>query len=199
MSSERFSSRDLRAATRGDEAAFARLFRALQPLVLRYLSALARDAAEDLAAETWVQVVRGLREFRGDEAGFRAWVFTIAHHRYVDHVRRAARQPVLTDELPDDQLAAPVRVEDEVEHLLSTERALALLGRLPVEQAQVLLLRVVAGLDVARTAEVLGRRPGTVRVLAHRGLRRLAQLLDEPAPDASVVTLSDPSSVTGES
>jgi RNA polymerase sigma-70 factor (ECF subfamily) len=47
----------------------------------------------------------------------------------------------------------------------------------------VIALRVIGGLDVARVAEVTGRRPGTVRVLAHRGLRRLAA---ELAPAAEL-------------
>jgi RNA polymerase sigma-70 factor (ECF subfamily) len=38
-------------------------------------------------------------------------------------------------------------------------------------------LRVVAGLDVGQVAAIVGKRPGTVRVLAHRGLRRLAEWL----------------------
>ena len=81
---------DLAAAADGDEEAFARLFRAHQPMLLRYLRTLAAGAQEDLAAETWLRVVRGLRAFDGDLDDFRAWLFTIAHRRYVDHVRRAA-------------------------------------------------------------------------------------------------------------
>ena len=49
----------------GDEQAFAVLWRELQPAVLRYLRVAAADAAEDLAAETWVSVIRGLGRFQG--------------------------------------------------------------------------------------------------------------------------------------
>ena len=55
-----------------------------------------------------------------------------------------------------------------------TEAAQALIGTLPHDQAEVVLLRVVAGLDVKMVAHIVGKRPGTVRVLAHRGLRKLA-------------------------
>lgn len=214
-----FTEHDLRAAAGGDEVAFTRVFRCLQPTVLRYLGTLAPAAAEDLAAETWVRVVRGLPGFTGDPAGLRAWVLTIAHHRYVDHVRRVARTPAVVDE-PVETVAdtaavtaggvrrAPT-VEDHVVEVISTEAALRLIGRLPADQAQVVLLRVVAGLDVARTAQVLGKRPGAVRVAAHRGLTRLRRILDEqasPTPDTAcdggpgpAVTHRDPRSVTGES
>jgi len=63
---------------------------------------------------------------------------------------------------------------------LSTESALALIGCLPRDQAESVLLRYVVGLDAPAAAKVLGKRSGAVRVAAHRGLRRLATLLKRP-------------------
>lgn len=168
------------AACAGDEAAFVCLFREIQPRLLRYLRALTGGEAEDLAAETWLQVVRGLARFSGDAQGFRGWVFTIAHARAIDVWRASSRRPeTLTHTVPDRSTDRDVLCE--VEEIISTEAALSLLRELPEAQAQVLMLRVVAGLDVARTAEVLGRTSNHVRVLAHRGLRTLAAVLEERA------------------
>jgi RNA polymerase sigma-70 factor (ECF subfamily) len=175
----------LAAAQRGDEAAFARLFRAVQPSLLGYLHGLAPEAAEDLAAETWLHVVRGLVRFTGDLAGFRGWVFTIAHHRWVDHRRALGRHPQLVSDESLPETIALDRVDDAVEEIMSTERALRLIGTLPPDQAEVILLRVVAGLDVSMTAAVVGKRPGTVRVLAHRGLRALNRRLSQTAKTRS--------------
>jgi RNA polymerase sigma-70 factor (ECF subfamily) len=123
-------------------------------------------------------VVRGLARFSGDAQGFRGWVFTIAHARTVDAWRASARRPeIVTDTVPDQ--ATERDVLGDVEEIISTEAATALLRELPDAQAQVLMLRVVAGLDVTKTAEVLGRTPNHVRVLAHRGLRALAAVLEE--------------------
>jgi RNA polymerase sigma-70 factor (ECF subfamily) len=72
-----------------------------------------------------------------------------------------------------------------VEEMFSTEAALELIKTLPRDQAEAVLLRHVAGLDVARAAEVLGKRPGAVRVAAHRGLRRLSGMLDPAGVDQS--------------
>ena len=195
---------DLAAAADGDEEAFARLFRAHQPLLLRYLRTLAPGAQEDLAAETWLRVVRSLRGFEGDLDDFRAWIFTIAHRRYVDHVRALTRRPPELDEAATMDLPARQGVEDEVEEVLSTERALALIGRLAPDQAEVLVLRVVADLDVAATARVVGKTRGAVRVLAHRGLRRLGRILADQAVAREEratkgVTPPPRTSVTGES
>jgi RNA polymerase sigma-70 factor (ECF subfamily) len=76
--------------------------------------------------------------------------------------------------LPVSQDAAEVAIER-----LDTRSAVALVAALPALQAEVILLRVVAGLDTETVARMVGRSPGAVRVAAHRGLRRLAQILAE--------------------
>jgi RNA polymerase sigma-70 factor (ECF subfamily) len=60
---------------------------------------------------------------------------------------------------------------------IATEGAIALVSQLPEQQAEVIMLRVVAGLETEVVADMLGRSPGAVRVAAHRGLKRLATLL----------------------
>lgn len=170
----------LARAKAGDEACFVELFRSVQPALLRYLSTLGGPLAEDVAGDTWVSVVRGLERFSGDEAGWRAWVFTIARARLRDAQRRAARAPRTVDAFETlESQPDGVDVAAHVEQIFSTEAALALIRRLPRDQAEAVLLRHVAGLDVARTAKVLGKRSGAVRVAAHRGLRRLSSLLTE--------------------
>jgi RNA polymerase sigma-70 factor (ECF subfamily) len=169
----------LAAAQGGDEQAFAVLWRDLQPAVLRYLQVAAPAAAEDLAADTWVSVIRGLARFGGNERDFRAWVFTTARHRAVDWHRQAARRS--TASVPVALLAARPGADDpavEVLEAQSTRAALALVAELPADQAEVVALRVLGGLGVAEVARITGKRPGAVRVLAHRGLRRLARRLE---------------------
>jgi RNA polymerase sigma-70 factor (ECF subfamily) len=185
----------LAAAKAGDEGSFVELFRSVQPALLRYLSTLGgANLAEDAAAETWLSVVRGLPRFKGDEAGWRAWVFTIGHARLRDAQRKAVRTPVPVDtEEVLSQDADVVDVHTVVEELISTEAALALIGRLPRDQAAAVLLRYVAGLDVAQTATVLGKRPGTVRVAVHRGLKRLETLMAPQTPPADGTPEKNPS------
>jgi RNA polymerase sigma-70 factor (ECF subfamily) len=167
------------AAKQGDETAFTVLFRFAQPSVLRYLRVISRDRAEDLAGETWVQVVRGLDSFQAEEPqAFRAWVLSIARHRWLDDQRARGRRPeIVAQELPDRP--AGTDVATAVDEMMSTEAALALIARLPREQAEVVTLRYIADLDVAATAATLGKEPGAVRVLAHRGLRRLEKLIHD--------------------
>ncbi|HEU5454383.1 MAG TPA: RNA polymerase sigma factor [Nocardioides sp.] len=186
--------RRLEAAQAGDEGSFTELFRSLQPSLLRYLSTVGGALADDVAAETWVSVVKGLGRFRGDESKWKAWVFTIARARLVDARRRAARTPTPVDtDVALDGCVATDDVAGTVEDMFSTEAALALIGQLPEQQAEVVLLRYVGGLDVAHTARAVGKRPGAVRVAAHRGLSRLAELLAAREHAASQPGVTHPS------
>lgn len=170
----------VRAAQEGDEAAFRVLYRAVQPGLIRYLWVQVGDAAEDVASETWLQVARNLRKFRGDAAGFRGWVATIARHRAIDHIRHQRRQP--TADAPVDEIPEPAAADDTAGSAiaaLGTRDALALIARLPRDQAEAVLLRAVMGLDAKTAAKVLGKRSGAVRTAAYRGLHALAGYLDE--------------------
>lgn len=168
----------LDAARAGRPEAFAQLYRSFQPALLRYLWVGLGDRAEDVAAETWVEVVRRLERFEGDEPGFRAWIFTIARSKAVDAGRKEARTPTTAWEPELDQmLTTGDLTADAVEERLSTQDALDLIATLPPDQAEAVTLRVVACLDVARVAEIMQRSPGSVRVLTHRGLKKLAALV----------------------
>jgi RNA polymerase sigma-70 factor (ECF subfamily) len=168
----------LAAAQDGSEDAFAALWRDANPALLRYLRVVAPDAAEDIAAETWVQVVRGLGKFTGDEAAWRAWLFTTARRRLLDAARLRKRHPAEPlDEISASEMPRSADAEQLALDNLATEAAVALLSQLPVHQAEAILLRVVAGLDTEVVAEMLGRSPGAIRVAAHRGLKRLQTLL----------------------
>jgi len=168
----------LEAAQHGDEAAIARLWRQLQPPLLRYLRAREPYAAEDVASETWLRAARHLRTFEGNETEFRAWMFTLARNALVDWQRRALRRPVANTPYDDDtNRAADDDPATETCDALDTERVLRLIARLPKTQADVILLRVIAGLDTERVGAIVGKQPATVRVIQHRALRHLAEMM----------------------
>jgi RNA polymerase sigma-70 factor (ECF subfamily) len=169
------------AARGGDADAFATIYRSVQPRLLRYARGLVGQDAEDVTAEAWLQIARDLRGFRGDAPELRAWTATVVRHRALDHLRRTARRP---SEATDVAVLAlrPGGPDpaDECEQRSAAEAAVALIATLPRDQAEAVLLRVVVGLDPEAAAAVLGKRAGAVRVAAHRGLKRLAQRLQEP-------------------
>jgi RNA polymerase sigma-70 factor, ECF subfamily len=161
------------------------VWRALHPPLLRYLVVRGDDAPEDIASETWMHVVRGLPGFDGDAAAFRAWLFTIARHRAIDQGRARSRRPVV----PVPEVASRDVVpsaEEQVVEKDATTRALELVATLPPAQAEMVMLRVVAGLEVADVAKLVDKKPGAVRVAVHRALQTLARHPDA-RPDREVV------------
>lgn len=168
----------LQAARSGDGWAYGVLYRDLNPRLLRYFASQAPGAAEDLAAETWVGVARGLGRFSGDEGALRAWVFKIGHRRLADHWAASKRHRLLgapaegIDDRPGDaDPEADVVVRDSI------VRALRLLhAHLTDDQATIVILRIVGGLSTEQVAQVMGKRPGTVRVVQHNALKKLAGL-----------------------
>jgi RNA polymerase sigma-70 factor (ECF subfamily) len=170
----------LRASRNGDEEAFRTLYRQIQPRLLRYVRTLVGDEAEDVTSEAWLHIAKDIATFDGDLDGFRGWTATIARHRALDHLRYRKRRPVENapaSEFPEP--AAPDDTEQAALDSLSTRSALALIGRLPRDQAEIIILRVVVGLDAKTVAKVVGKRAGAVRTSAHRGLRRLEHLLND--------------------
>jgi RNA polymerase sigma-70 factor (ECF subfamily) len=169
----------LKAAQAGQEWAVAILFDALQPPLVRFLAWQEPSVAEDLAGETWLAVAERIGDFEGGEGQFRAWIFGIARRRLADHRRRGARRK--TAPVESGALEAVADVDDpatQVVEKLSTEEAIArMTAALPPDQAEVLMLRVVGGLTVDECAEAMDKRPGAVRVLQHRALRRLGREL----------------------
>jgi len=164
----------LARASTGDEAGFLELWRALQPRLLRFLRVLGCDDPEDVASETWLQVVRDLRTFSGSEDDFRRWLFTIGRHRVIDAARARSRRPAVPMISSLDLLADRHLVEDQVLDGMSVEGAVALLARLSPDQAEAVALRVIAGLETPDVAKILGKSAGAVRVALHRGLKALA-------------------------
>jgi RNA polymerase sigma factor (sigma-70 family) len=125
-----------------------------------------------------LQVVRRLDTFEGSESGFRSWVFTIAHNRLIDVRRSRSRRPedlAPADELEDDLPA----VENEPEALtaIGTEEVVELLDRLTDDQREVLLLRLVGGLQLAEIAEATGRPRQAVKSLQKRGIEQLRRMV----------------------
>jgi RNA polymerase sigma-70 factor (ECF subfamily) len=166
----------LEAARAGAGGALADLYRELHPRVLRYLRVMEPDEYEDLAADVWLETSDALQRFEGDETALRALAFMIARRRVLDLRRRRARRA--TRPVPQEQLVASAEagdVEDEAMTSLSTDAALRWIARLPPDQAQVILLRVLADLPVAEVAAILDKNPGAVRALQHRAIRSLAR------------------------
>jgi len=179
------------AAQQGDEDAFRAVYRRLTPDLLRYTTVIVGQDAEDVVAETWLQISRDLPRFAGDGPAFRRFALAVARNRARDlHRRRGRRAVEITTpgaEIPEPRTPRRGGAQDTAELVgteLSTKEALALIATLPAPQAEAVILRVVLDLDTRSTARILGKRPGAVAMALSRGLKRLADRYGDERPDA---------------
>jgi len=153
-------------------------------MVVRYCrSRLGRIAghyhvADDVAQEVCIAVVSALPRYRDMGRPFASFVFGIASHKVADAVRTAGRLAIPTEDLPDGPDDGP-GPEDVVLAYIEAKRAMALLTRLPVQQRELLVLRIVTGLSAEETGNALGMSAGAVRVAQHRALARLRAIVRE--------------------
>lgn len=165
-------------AVAGDADALTDVYAELSPKVLGYLRARGADDAEGLTNEVFLHVLHRLGGLVGGATGLRTFVFSVAHARYVDEVRRRARRPVESSYAPElDDRSAPsaeyaALTGPDLGHL-----SLAL-DRLNDEQRSVITLRVLGDLTLEQTADVLGKTTGAVKQLQRRGLLTLRTLVD---------------------
>lgn len=177
----------------------AQLWRAYNHLLLRYFRGKGMPDPDDLASTVWVEVARSLGRFEGDERDFRRWLFTIAARRRIDGIRSSKRDAdKVAREAASTTIFTARSSAEDAEAAGALGRAVALVQQLPPDQAEAVLLRVVADLSVSEVATIMGKREGNVRVLVHRGLAALAVLTQaNPIPRADVTepphgTMSSP-------
>ncbi|WP_188191409.1 sigma-70 family RNA polymerase sigma factor [Nonomuraea sp. SYSU D8015] len=170
-------------AVQGDRSAIESLLGELRPMVVRYCRArLGRVSgqyhiADDVAQEVCIAVLSALPRYRDMGRPFASFVFGIASHKVADALRSSVRSAVPTQDLPDGPDEGP-GPEETVVRYIEVEQARRLLARLPENQRELLLLRVVSGLSAEETGNVLGMSPGAVRVAQHRALARLRQMAE---------------------
>lgn len=146
------------------------VYRSLAPAVLGYFRSHGASEPEDLVGDVFVGVARGLHRFRGDDDDLRRWVFTIAHGRLVDDVRRRIARPQSPTADPPE-LPAPDGPGSLDPDLVEALRELTPLQR------EVVVLRFVADLPLAAVARIVRRRIGAVKGLQSRALAQLASRL----------------------
>ena len=164
----------LASAKLGGQRAWTMLYNELSGPVLGYLRVQGAAEPEDLLGEVFLHIARKIGTFEGDAAGFRSWVFMVAHNRVIDERRRRGRRPV---ELVTPEQLEPVEAKVDVEtaamNSVATDRVNSLLANLTPDQRAVLHLRMVGGFTIDEIATILGKPPGAVKALQRRALGAL--------------------------
>lgn len=167
----------VRAACAGDGPALRTVYLALAPAVRGYLRAKGATDPDGLTGEVFLGVLPRLAGLRDGAVGLRKLVFSVAHARLVDDYRVRARQPEFVDYDVTLDHRVTASAEDVAVSRLAAGEVRAVLDRLPADQREVLLLRLVADLPIDAVAEIMGRSAGAVKQLQRRGLLTVRQEL----------------------
>jgi RNA polymerase sigma-70 factor (ECF subfamily) len=164
-------------AAKADPHAFGELYERYYTRVYRYVYHRVGNPsdAEDITALSFMKALEGLSTFQVGRSGFAPWLFRITRNSVVDHYRRRRNQTTL------DELDHEVGGADPVHDVLGNERReelQALVRYLSPDQRDVILMRYAADLNIAEIAAALGKKEPAIRMLLHRGLRKLKAVLD---------------------
>ncbi len=174
----------VRAAQEGNLAAFGQVYEAYYLRVYRYAAARVGQSAEaeDIAQEVFLKALNSLHRFKFTGPPFAAWLFRIAHNLIIDRARHIKSASAATYGAPtslDNALAVAgdQNVEQQALLALDMEALQEALGKVTKLQRQVVELRFIAGLSLAETAGVMGRKENAIKALQHSALGALRRLL----------------------
>ena len=169
------------AAKTGDRSALSELYSLYFPRVYRYILARTGNVndAEDLTEEVFLKVLKAISRFEWREAPFSAWLFRIAHNAVISQRRKTGSRgrPVPLSEALPIGTQGP---EEAVETQLSIREVMRAAEKLPEAQRMVISLRFAAGLSVAETAQALNKGQGNVKVIQHKAIIKLREMLVQP-------------------
>src|ERR1700694_6068647 len=171
-------------ARRQDRHAFAQLYDATYRRVFGYLLARVGEqaAAEDLLQDVYLAALQAIRRFRGRTEGeFIGWLLKSAHAKVMDRFRTQYRHPELqTSDVAPTDLADPLDAIDQRRGLAEISDAFSPLTE---DQRNVVLNRLVLGLDLEETSKAMGKNVGSIKALQHRALAHLAKILTPGVDD----------------
>ena len=164
----------IRAAQRGDEKAFGELYNAYVHDIYRYMMYRVGNAetAQDLTAEVFLRAIEGLVRYQDREIPWLAWLYRIAHARVVDHYRRTKRAGEPED-IDDVQITVDHDLDNDLMLNFHQQKLRDALRKLSQDQQQVIVLRFIEGYNIQKTAEVMGKTIGAVKMIQRRALQAM--------------------------
>lgn len=170
----------IQKATAGDAAAFGALYEHYVDAIYRYIYLRMgnEDNAQDVTENVFLKAWEALPGYEFQGYPFSSWLYRIAHNAVIDHKRQDGHvvpTPLDCESWESDQPAA-------LESIIKAEEAETLataVAQLSDDQQQVVILRFVEGMNHTDVANIIDKSPGACRVLQHRALKKLEQLLSE--------------------
>lgn len=168
----------IRKIKKGDKEAFGEIYELFAERIFRYIyfKVGKREEAEDLTQQVFVRVWESLDDFKFRKNPFSSWVYRIAHNLVVDFYRKQKDVLSLNDDIKIE-IADSLDLDERLYYKEEVKKILSLINRLPQEQKDILILRFVDDLSYGEIARIMKKSPLTLRVLQHRALKKLKELI----------------------
>ena len=162
-----------------DAEAFGRLYDMYVDRVYRHIYYRVSNEAdsEDLTQQVFLKAWQAIDRYKKTASPFIAWLMTVSHNLVVDFYRAKKDKSYLEAEaLADDSSLSPERTAEASFEQQRLRRAILQLGG---DEQQVVILRFMEGFEFAEIASVLKKKEGNVRVILHRALVKLRNILEK--------------------
>lgn len=167
----------LAQARAGDQDAITMIYESYFEPIYQFIRLRVDDpgTAEDLTAEVFVKLIGALKGWNAPRHSLRGWLFRVARNVLHDHYgkKRRIKMTVLEEWLPADD-----DPEASVFAAMDREQVRQAIRRLPPDQQEVLILRFGQMLSLKETADIMGKRVGTIKSLQFRATHALRRLME---------------------
>lgn len=168
----------IKLAKQGEKEPFAQLYNHYVGPIYRFVLVKvgSRAEAEDLTHDVFLSAWENLKGYKHQGFPFSSWLYQIARNRVIDHYRTRKAYTEL-DNVDEELLKVVCVAERELETALTMEKIRSALVRLSPDQQDVIIMKFVEDLSNEEIAEALGKTDGAIRLLQHRAIQNLKELL----------------------
>lgn len=171
----------IKRAVEGDSSAFGILYDHYQPRIYRFtmVKVSHREEAEDLTHQVFLKAWQSIQSYKDLGFPFSSWLYRIARNQIADHYRTKKEKISIEELNPEEIPAEEHHTRNALSEKVEVERVMKAVRKLKQEYQDVIIMRFVEDLALKETAAALDRSEGAVKLLQHRAIKELKDILGE--------------------
>lgn len=165
-------------AKSGDSSAFGLLYDYYLPRIYRFVLIKVghREAAEDITHLAFLKAWENIDRYSYRGYPFGSWLYRVARNTMMDHYRGSSPQIYIDDTFIEPESDRP-RPGENIDTKFESERIMAAIAKLSALEQDVIIMRFVDDLPTKEVAEAVGKSDGAVKLIQHRAMKKLRELL----------------------
>lgn len=141
-----------------------------------FLKVSDKAAAEDITHEVFLRAWQNIGSYNDQGHPFSSWLYQIARNKVIDYYR-TKRNNVSLENIAEDSIQVAPAIAENLDLQSSFQQVKAAISQLNEEQQNVIILRFIEEKSSSEIAEIIGKSEGAVRIIQHRALNKLRELL----------------------